>query len=172
MAMCMAVVVLAATTAPEACPWLDATMPIPQRVSLLMKVSERGLTTTGTSSYARCTHNAFAWSRLFELLRHQQNVSYAIGFLLHLVQEMTMVEKAGQLEHSSLPFDPNDPATQQWIAAGGFGAMTIEVSVVLACVALVEQLMVHGPRQSASLALSQWASGCTETLVMSPCLLK
>ena len=45
-----------------------------------------------------------------------------------------MVEKVGQLEHSSLPFDPNDPATQQWIAAGGFGAMTIEVSGGLGCV--------------------------------------
>jgi hypothetical protein len=76
--------------------------------------------------HARTQH----WSRLFELLRHEQNSSNAIGFLLHLMQEMTMVEKAGQLEHSSLPFDPNDPATQQWIAAGGFGAMTIEVSVL------------------------------------------
>ena len=47
------------------------------------------------------------------------------------MQEMTLTEKAGQLEHSSLSFDPIDPSTHQWIAAGGFGAMTIEVSHLL-----------------------------------------
>lgn len=47
-----------------------------------------------------------------------------------LMKEMTLEEKANQLQHTTIGMDPSSAGVQQWLKAGGFGAQTIEATDV------------------------------------------